>query len=84
MDISGLEPLPIYGNELQRIASGGAITGGVSGRAGSEVSSAAAAGFDGGGLSGSAVTAGAPLSDLLKLADASLAARDLPRKGFES
>jgi hypothetical protein len=52
--LSGLEPLAIYGNELNGIRAGGAMTGGVSGIGGFV---GGGAGFDGGGLSGSAVSA---------------------------
>jgi hypothetical protein len=53
--LTGLEPLAIYGNELSGIRSGGAIGGGVTG-IGSFVGGGA--GFDAGGLSGSAVSGG--------------------------
>ena len=51
-DFSGIEALPIFGNQLRGIASGGAITGGVT-RA-SEVSSAAVRGLMHPACSGSA------------------------------
>ena len=54
--LTGLEPLAIYGNELGGIRSGGAITGGVSGLGGLGGFVGGGAGFDAGGLSGSAVT----------------------------
>ena len=53
-DISGIEALPIYSNQVRSIASGGSITGGVAGIGGFV---GGGSGFDGGGLSGSAVTA---------------------------
>jgi hypothetical protein len=55
--INGQESLAIYGNELNGIRAGGAITGGVSGLGGLGGFVGGGAGFDGGGLSGSAVSA---------------------------
>jgi hypothetical protein len=56
--LSGPEQLGIYNNELRAISSGGAIAGGVSGLGGLGGFVGGGSGFDGGGLSGSAVSAG--------------------------
>jgi hypothetical protein len=56
--LSGPEQLGIYNNELRAISSGGAITGGVSGLGGLGGFVGGGSGFDGGGLSGSAVSTG--------------------------
>jgi hypothetical protein len=50
-DISGIEALPIFANQLRSIASGGAISGGVTGIGGFV---GGGSGFDASGLSGSA------------------------------
>jgi hypothetical protein len=53
--ISGIEALPIFSNEVRSIASGGSIAGGVGGLGGIGGFVGGGSGFDGGGLSGSAV-----------------------------
>jgi hypothetical protein len=53
-EISGIEALPIFGNQLRAIASGGGISGGVSGLGGIGGFVGGGSGFDASGLSGSA------------------------------